>query len=268
MNSILLAGVIVSSLGLVAGIGLSVASVVFSVKKNQKEEDIRECLPGANCGACGYSGCDGYAAALADGSETKTNLCAPGGSVAAEQIAKVIGVAAEGITKKVAFVHCSGTPENSKLKLNYEGELSCKYANQLFGGPKECVYGCIGYGDCVNACKFDSMYIVDGIARVDYETCKSCGACVKACPKGLIDMLPINKIMAVVSCKNHNKGAFTRKECKVGCIGCMKCQRVCPVGAVKVENFTASVDADKCIGCGKCVEGCPTNAIKLVELRA
>ena len=266
MNTILLAVILVAGIGLICGLGLAVASIVMAVPKDETAEKIRECLPGANCGACGFSGCDGYAAALSEGKTKETNLCAPVGADAAKGVAAVLGVEAGDIKPMAAFVHCNGTHENSKLKLNYEGQRSCKMANQLFGGPKDCVYGCIGYGDCVNVCEYGAISICDGVARVDPLLCRACKKCINTCPKGLIELLPLYEKKAAVTCKNHNKGAFTRKECKVGCIGCMKCQKVCPVGAVTVENNTAHVDYDKCVGCGKCAADCPTGAIHIVTL--
>ncbi len=266
MNPILLAVILVAAIGLIAGVGLSVASVVMAVPKDEKAEAIRECLPGANCGACGFSGCDGYAAALAKGETTETNLCAPGGSEAAAEVAKILGVAAAEIKPMAALVHCNGTLDHTRTKLEYSGVKSCKMASQLFGGPKECVYGCIGYGDCVKACEYGAIKICDSVARVDPLMCKACKKCIAACPKNLIELVPLYETKAVVTCRNHNKGAFTRKECSTGCIGCMKCQKVCETGAVKVENNTAHVDYSKCIGCGKCEEGCPTKAIHIITL--
>ena len=266
MNPILLAVILVAAIGIISGIGLSVASVVMAVPKDEKAEAIRECLPGANCGACGFSGCDGYAAALSKGDTTKTNLCAPGGEDVAEEVAAVMGVKPQAVIPMTAFVHCNGTFDNSKRKLEYSGVKSCAMASQLFGGPKECVYGCIGYGDCIGACEYDAIQILDGVARINPLACKACKKCINVCPKSLIELVPLHEVKAIVTCKNHNKGAFTRKECSVGCIGCMKCTKVCESDAITVENNTAHVDYAKCIGCGKCKEECPVGAIHLLKL--
>ncbi|HIU35874.1 MAG TPA: RnfABCDGE type electron transport complex subunit B [Candidatus Fimenecus excrementigallinarum] len=266
MNTILLAVLLVAGIGLIAGVGLSVASVVMAVPTDETADAIREVLPGANCGACGFSGCDGYAAALSGGQTAQTNLCAPGGNDAAKAIAAILGVEAGEIKPMAAVVHCNGTTENSKQKLTYQGVQSCVMAAQLFGGQKECVYGCLGYGDCVRACPYDAISICDGVARVNPLACKACRACISACPKHLIELLPLYETRAAVLCKNHNKGAFTRKECTAGCIGCMKCTKVCEFDAIRVENNTAHVDYDKCTGCGKCAAQCPVGAIHLLTL--
>ena len=239
MHLIVIAVVIVSVIGLIAGLGLAVASKVMAVPVDEKAEEIQAALPGANCGACGFTGCDGYAKALLEPG-TKTNLCVPGGAEAAN-------------------IH------NTDTKLNYVGVKSCKMATQLFGGPKECVYGCIGFGDCVEVCPYDAIHICEGVARINPLACHACKMCVNTCPKGIIDLMPLHEAKAAVMCKNHDKGAQTRKECKAGCIGCMKCVKTCEYGAVTVENFCAKVDYDKCVGCGKCHEACPVKCIDVIE---
>lgn len=266
MMKIVIAVAIVAVTGLVAGLGLAIASIVMAVPKDEKAEKIRECLPGANCGACGFSGCDGYAAALSKGETDNTALCAPGGNDAAQAIAGVLGVEAGAVEPSAAVVLCKGHRQNATDKYIYQGVDSCKMAVQLYGGPKDCTYGCVGLGDCVDACPYDAIHICDGVARVNPLMCRACKMCVRTCPKGLIEMMPLHKTVAAVTCKNHDKGAQTRKDCKVGCIGCMKCVKSCEYGAVKVENFAAHVDYSKCVGCGKCREACPTGAIDLMKM--
>lgn len=266
MIKILIAVAVVAIIGLVAGLGLAIASAVMAVPKDEKAEKIRECLPGANCGACGFSGCDGYAAALSKGETDNTALCAPGGNGAAKAIAGVLGVEAGEVVPSAAVVLCKGHRQNAEEKYIYQGVDSCKMAVQLYGGPKNCTYGCVGLGDCVAACPYDAIHICDGVARVNPIMCRACQMCVRTCPKGLIEMMPLHRTMAAVTCKNHDKGAQTRKDCKVGCIGCMKCVKACEYGAVTVENFTAHVDYTKCVGCGKCHESCPTGSIDLIKM--
>lgn len=260
---ILIAVIIVSVIGIIIGIGLSVASSFFSVPKDETEEKIRECLPGANCGACGFSGCDGYALAIAKGETDNISLCAPGGNGVAKALAQITGKIAEEIAPVAAVVRCNGTCENCNEKLNYEGIKTCKAASMMFGGQKACIYGCLGYGDCMNVCSENAISICDGVARVDLSKCIACGKCLKACPKGLIDLLPKGKTQAVVMCRNAEKGAVAMKACKVSCIGCAKCQKACPQNAITVENFLACVDANKCNGCGECRGVCPKNCIEL-----
>ena len=266
MDPIITAVIIVAAIGFIAGLGLSIASKVFAVPVDEKAVAIRECLPGANCGACGFSGCDGYAAALSKGETTNTALCSPGGNDTAKAIGEITGLAVGEVKPSAAVVLCQGHNVNATTKLQYQGVQSCRMAAQIFGGPKDCIYGCIGFGDCVEACQYDAISICDGIARINPQMCKACKMCVKTCPKGLIEMMPLEEIKAAVLCKNHDKGAVTRKECTAGCIGCMKCVKECEAGAVSIDRFCAKVDYDKCTGCGKCHEVCPVGAIDLVEL--
>lgn len=265
-NSVILAVGAVSVIGLIAALCLSLASKAFAVPVDEKAEKIREALPGANCGACGFSGCDGYAAALSEGKTENTALCAPGGNEVAKKIAEITGLAAGEVKPTAAVALCRGHTINASTKLEYRGVKNCKTAIQIFGGPKDCVYGCVGFGDCAAVCDYDAISICDGAARINPFRCKACGKCVKACPKGLIEMIPLGERKAAVMCKNHDKGAVTRRECKAGCIGCMKCVKVCEAGAIKVENFCAKVDYDKCVGCGKCEEVCPVGAISVISL--
>ncbi len=259
--NILIAVLIVVVIGLIVGIVLAVASVLMAVPVDEKAVQIQEQLPGANCGACGFSGCSGYAAALSKG-EAKLGLCSPGGQAVIDAIAPIIGAESVQSVPKTAVVHCNGNDDNTSKVTRYQGLQSCLAATQLYGGMGECSYGCIGFGDCMAACEYGAIKVCNGVAIVNPEECKACGKCVEACPKKLISIEP-KKPHAVVKCSNCDKGALTRKSCKVGCIGCMKCVKVCENDAVKVENFHAVIDPEKCTACGKCVEQCPQKVIHL-----
>ena len=264
MNDILNPILIVAGIGLLAGIILAIASIIMAVPKDEKAEAIAEILPGANCGACGYSGCSGYAAALAHG-EAKVGLCSPGGEEVAQACAELMGVTDVSVEKKAALVHCMGSYDMTTDKMEYDGIQSCAASTLLAGGISSCRYGCMGMGDCAAACPYGAIQICNGMASVDYTKCKGCSACVAACPKKLISFVSLKK-QAIVRCSNCDKGAQTTKVCKIGCIGCGKCIKACEAGAVSVKNFCAFVDAEKCTGCGKCVEVCPRHIITLLEV--
>lgn len=264
---IITAVVILAVTGGAAALILAIASKIFAVPVDEKAEKIRECLPGANCGACGFSGCDGYASALSKGEVTDTALCNPGGNDASKAISEILGVEAGSVKPVAAVVLCRGFDSVAQRKLEYHGVKSCRMASQVYGGHKECIYGCLGFGDCMNACQYDAISIVDGVAHIDPAVCKACKMCLKTCPKGLIEMMPLEEVKAAVKCKNHDKGGTTRKECTAGCIGCMKCVKACPNEAITIENFCAKVDYDKCGGCGECHTVCPVGAIDLVDIR-
>lgn len=265
MSSIIIAVAIVAGIGLAAGILLAVASKIMAVPVDEKAEAVREVLPGANCGACGFSGCDGYAAALSKGETKDTALCAPGGAEVSAQIAEITGLKAGSAERMTAVVLCRGNNLSAEHKMIYSGVKSCKMALQLYNGPKKCEYGCLGFGDCAEVCPYDAIYICDGVARVNPDLCRSCKMCVATCPKGIIKILPAERANAAVLCVNKEKGAVTRKKCKTGCIGCMKCVKVCEFGAVKVDSFCASVDENLCTGCGKCAETCPQKCITVIQ---
>ncbi|MCQ2420898.1 MAG: RnfABCDGE type electron transport complex subunit B [Clostridia bacterium] len=253
----------VTIIGLICGVGLSVASSVMAVKEDERFPVIRDCLPGANCGACGYSGCDGYAKALLEPG-TKTNLCVPGADAVAAKIAEVLGVEAQDVVEKIAVVRCSGTCEATSVKEDYRGIESCRAAKLFFGGAGSCIYGCMGLGDCTKVCPKDAICMVKGIAHVDLKKCIGCGMCAKECPQQVITVVP-DVIKAMVICSNVDKGAVTRKACTMGCIGCHKCEKVCEQGAITITNNLAHVDPDKCIGCGKCAEVCTTGALRVQD---
>lgn len=255
---ILIPVLIVAVIGFIAAVGLSLASKFMAVPTDETEEKIRGALPGANCGACGFSGCDGFAAALAKG-EAKPNACTAGGEATAKAISEILGVEIK-VEPKVAFVACGGNSEKSKLKYNYDGMRSCSAANLVQGGPLECKFGCIGFGDCAKACVFGAITVENGKAIVCEDLCGGCGACVKACPKGVISLIPKDH-KTVIACSNKEKGAAVVKACAVSCIACGMCVKACEKGAIKLENNLAVIDYSLCDNCGKCKEVCKRGAI-------
>ena len=264
MNTILIAVLVVAVIGLIIGLVLAIASIVMAVPKNEKAEAVLEVLPGVNCGACGYSGCAGYAEALAN-YEAEANLCAPGGAEVATAVSQVLGVEVGSMVRTSALVQCMGTCENTEKSMEYQGVSSCSSAVQLYGGTGKCNYGCMGFGDCKSACEYDAIELCNGIAVINPNMCKACKKCVTACPKNIITMVEVKKVARVL-CSNKDKGGITRKACKVGCIGCMKCVKTCPVNAIKVENFLARIDENLCTGCEECTKVCPQHCIVIQKV--
>ncbi len=245
--------------GVVFGLLLAVASKLFSVKTDERTEKIKEVLPGANCGGCGRTGCAALAADIAAGKAAPTS-CTVGGAPVARQICEIMGVPVVEPMRMRAQVMCSGTSEFAKKKYAYVGAQDCLAAVRMGGGDKLCPNGCIGLGTCVATCKFKAISVIQGVAVIDYKKCEGCGACVRACPKQIIKLIPYDSAHWV-GCMSVDKGAVVRKQCDVGCISCKKCERNCPAGAIKVQNFVASIDYTKCTGCGICVENCPRQII-------
>ena len=257
---ILLPVLICFDIAAICGFILVISSSLFAVKENEKYLAIRDCLPGANCGACGFSGCDGYAKALSTGECDVTNGCVPGGDGAAKQIAEIMGVEAENVVEKVAYVACNGNCDVSKRKFDYQGEKSCHIANMTYNGDKFCTFACLGYGDCQKVCPRNAISVKNGVAKVDPTSCIGCGMCVRTCPNGIIKLIEDTSRVAVL-CSNHDKGAVTRKACTNGCIACGKCVKACTHGAISVEHNLAVIDYDKCFGCGECAKACPIGCL-------
>ncbi|MBR5322138.1 MAG: RnfABCDGE type electron transport complex subunit B [Clostridia bacterium] len=260
MNDVIIAFVSFGAIGLVLGLLLALVSKIFATEDNPKVEEIFECLPGANCGGCGYASCHALAEAIERG-EAKTNSCRAASQESVEKICAVMGVAAEQGVRMRAQVMCSGSHSRVRSKYIYEGPKDCNSVVKLGGGNKLCLNGCIGYGTCVSKCNFDAIKVVDGLAHIDYDKCIGCGACVSACPKQIIKLIPYHSAYWV-GCMSVDNGKITMKNCDVGCIGCRICEKNCESGAIKVDNFVASIDYYKCTGCGVCVTKCPRHIIR------
>jgi Na+-translocating ferredoxin:NAD+ oxidoreductase RNF subunit RnfB len=249
----------VAIIGVVAGVMLTLAAKFMAVPVDETVLKIREALPGANCGACGFAGCDEYAKNLAAGG-VECNLCTPGGSGVAAILGGLLGRDAGEVVPMQAVVRCSGTCERTNYIMDYQGPQSCEGNNYFFQGRGSCSHACLGFGDCVAVCQYDAIHIVDGIAVVDPYACTGCGMCAKRCPNHLIELTPkANTVF--VGCHSTDAGAFTRKICQMGCIGCKRCEKTCSYGAITITSNLASIDTAKCVSCGDCLAVCPTKCI-------
>ncbi len=260
INGIIISAVIVGVTGCLIGFFLCFSSEKFKVEVDPREEAILGELPGNNCGGCGYAGCSGLAAAIVKG-EAPVNQCPVGGAPVAAKIGDIMGVKAEEGVRKVAYVKCSGTCEKAKTFYEYTGVEDCGYMAYVpGGGPKACKYGCLGFGNCVKACPFDAIHVIDGIAVVDKEACKACGKCIEACPRNMIEFIPYDASFAV-ACSSKDKGKDVMQVCTTGCIGCQLCVKQCQFDAITVTDNIAHIDQDKCTGCGACAAKCPKKVI-------
>ena len=259
MEIILITTAVITAIGVIVGIGLVYMGKKFRVEVDEREASVRECLPGNNCGACGYAGCDAAAAAIVAG-DAPVNVCPVGGAAVAQRIGGIMGEHAEARERNIAFVRCKGTCEVTKNQGEYVGIHDCRAAVLSGIYISDCDYGCIGLGSCVSVCPQNAISVIDNVAVVDSAKCVACGLCVKACPKGLIELVPETKRVRV-QCANKDKGPQVKKVCAAGCIGCSLCVKQCQSDAITVENNLAHIRYEACTQCGKCAEKCPVKVI-------
>jgi len=254
-----------SGIGIVAAVILYFVAQRFRVFEDPRIDSIEDALPAANCGGCGYPGCRNFAEALVKNEDITGMYCPVGGNSVMEVVAGILGVESSELDEQVAVVRCSGSFAVRERTSIYNGAGSCAIEATLYSGDTGCSYGCLGHGDCVKVCDFDAIHMnpKTGLPEVTDAKCTACGACVTACPKDIIELRKKNKKdrKIFVSCINEEKGGIAKKSCQVACIGCNKCQKVCPHDAITVENFLAYIDPVKCKLCRKCVPECPTNSI-------
>lgn len=255
---------VLAGLGLAFGIFLGFASKKFEIKRDPKIDEILKLLSGANCGACGYAGCQGYAEALVSNKDVPVNLCVPGQKAVADKIAEIMGKGtseekAEIKSKKVSQLYCNGNNDNCHVKSSREVK-SCKEAHSVKGGYKNCSYACFGTGDCSKACPVKAISMHHGLPKVDKEKCIGCGVCVKTCPQHLYELVDADKKVHVL-CSSKYIAKDVLQKCKVGCIACKACEKACKLDAIHVSDNLARIDYPKCTQCGACVKVCPRKSI-------
>ena len=252
-----------TSLGIVFGIALGGAAERFKVASNPVVDQVRDRLPSANCGACGFAGCTPYAEAVVQRPDVSPSLCIPGGASVAKAVAELTGKAATAVADRIVVMTCHGTSAYSHDEAQYAGIPTCAAAALVFGGPRACKNGCLGLGDCVRACPFDALSIApSGIAQVKVEKCTGCAVCVAICPKDLFTLYPRGRRVEL-ACKAVDKASIVRSTCMVGCTTCRKCVAKCPAGAIEWNGRTILIDHEKCIAYGPscneaCTEICPS----------
>jgi len=254
------------AIGGAAAVILYFVAQKFRVEEDPRIDQVEEALPGANCGGCGFAGCRAFAEACVGASELGNLSCPVGGNETMNNVASILGLEAVKKDPRVAFIRCNGTCDHRPKTSTFDGATTCAIAASVYSGESDCQFGCLGYGDCYDACEFDAIDLREGmgVPLVLDDKCVACGACVDACPKNLIELrkkMPKNR-KVVVACRNEDKGGVARKACTTACIGCGKCFKECPFDAITMKNNLAYIDSDKCKLCRKCVAVCPTGAIQ------
>lgn len=257
---IVIATAVVAAVGVILGFALVLGGKKFHVDVDERVIQVRECLRGSNCGACGYAGCDAVAEAIVAG-EARVDACPGNSTENIAKIAAILGKDAIDPDPQVAYVACSGTCEVTSNKANYIGIKDCRAAVLAGVSFASCDFGCLGFGSCADVCPEKAIIIKDGIAVVNQKRCIGCGLCAKTCPRGTIKMMDRASKVAV-KCSSKDRGPAVKKICSAGCLACGLCAKQCPEGAVEMVNNLPKFDENKCIGCGKCIEKCPVKVIK------
>lgn len=266
MNTVISTILVALSIGFILGVLLGLFKKIFAVKIDPKIQEVRDALSGANCGGCGYAGCDSFAEAVVKG-EAPTNGCVAGGAACAVKIASIMGGSAGEVRPKVVFLACNGTKDCAKDKGEYLGPKTCRDANLVTGGTKKCSFGCIGFGDCVSSCPFGALSMSkDGIPVVDREKCVACGKCVKSCPKNLFYFIYKDEKGSIARCSSRSENkAQIRKDCTAGCFKCGMCVRKCPEHIIELVNGIPEIKREKCTLCGECVKACPDKVLTIIN---
>ncbi len=257
-------------LGLVASILLAVAAKVFFVKENPKVEAALEILPGANCGGCGFAGCEGYAKAVVKDPDVPPNRCCAASKEGVIALAELTGKQVAEAEPLVAMRRCDVYHGQVAQRYEYQGIPSCAAAAPLRGGINTCAYSCLGFGDCVEACPFGAMTIVGNLACVDVLRCTGCGSCVHACPRNVLELIP-KRARVCIPCNTGLKGKAVMEICQIGCIKCVKCVRSCPAKAISLEGGKIHIEHKICLSYGEecdmaCVKGCSREILRPIDL--
>lgn len=251
--------VVVSLVAFLFGVGLAFAGRKLAVAVDERVLLLKDALPGINCGACGYAGCQDYANAMVH-HDAPANKCSPGGPETVAKLSAILGKSAEAAERRVVKVLCLGGKNEATWSATYRGVPTCAAAS-LTGGGKDCPFGCLGYGDCAAVCPFDALHMSDDrLPVVDEEKCTGCGQCVRTCPRAIIQFAPLSAYLSV-NCRSTDRGPEVAKYCKVGCIGCGLCVKAANGQGIRLERNLAVVDYAAYKGDGTPAEKCPKKTI-------
>lgn len=260
LTNILIAGVAMTTLGISLSVVLSIANRKLWVYEDPRIDEVEEMLPHSNCGACGTPGCRPFAEALIKG-DVQPAQCTVNNSEVNGDIADYLGIDAGDIEKRVARLACAGGTHVARMRSHYAGLNSCRAAAVVSGGPKSCVWGCLGLSDCEVVCDLDAIHMdKHGLPIVDDDKCTACEDCVDVCPKDLFSIHPVSHRLWV-ACKNP-LGDEAETDCDVACTGCERCAKDSPEGLIDIRDKLAVIDYSKnSLASTVAMERCPTGAI-------
>jgi Na+-translocating ferredoxin:NAD+ oxidoreductase RNF subunit RnfB len=249
----------IAGLTLVLATLLAVANHWLYVPQDPRVDDVEAMLPHTNCGACGYPGCRSFAEGLVTG-EVLPGTCTVSTPADHERIARYLGVEVGAEEKRIARLACAGGTNVSRNHARYEGVSTCAAATLVAGGGKGCFWGCLGYGDCEEACTFDAIQMNQHcLPVVDEQRCTACGDCVRSCPKDLFSLQPQSHRLWV-ACRSLEAGDEILEDCQVACTACERCAMDAP-DLIHMNQNLPVVDYSHGPATAAATQSCPTGAI-------
>ncbi len=219
------------------------------------------CLPAWDCGLCGQEDCKAFARLLAGG--PAESRCVPGGEVVEKRLAAALGRAPyrKKGGKSLAVVACAGDSKSIRPVFEYAGYRDCAAAASLYGGPRACGSGCLGYGTCIPSCPTGAISIRNGLAEIRADLCDGCGACVASCPTGVIRLLPRREAW-YVACSSTAPGEVKAATCSTSCTACGICERRSAGSEFYLRDNLAAASSTTAGDWTAIAADCPTGVIR------
>ncbi len=262
---------LIGSVEILGGVGLVFAVIIalaywkLRVNEDPRIDMVVSMLPGANCGACGFPGCRGFAEQAVAGvvNPAGCNVLNDEGATA---IAEYLGVDKGAANKRVARLLCAGGSNVTTVQAEYRGLQTCSAAASVAGGGKGCAWGCLGLADCGASCSFGAITMsAVGLPVVDVNLCTACGDCVDACPKNLFEIIPLDQRL-LVQCRSQIEGDDALASCAVACTACGRCVLDAAPGLITIERGAAKVHYEMNESANSsAIRRCPTGAIVWVD---
>ena len=270
MHEVFVSILVLGLTGLSFAVLLAFLSKKLAMKENVKVKKLFDALPGVNCGVCGFSGCRAFAEAAVKNNKIFAG-CIPGGDTVNEKISRILGLSNPvSVNKQIAVCHCAAREADKKVSCQYQGPANCRAAG-IAGRVIDCIWGCLGLGDCAAVCPVAAITIKEMKVEVDVDKCIGCGKCVEACPRNLFELVLINKNMPIyyVACSNKDRGVDVKKVCARGCIACGICVRLKDSPYILKNNLSridhAKLSSQEVLETAR--NKCPTKCIVNIDVK-